>query len=206
MKKSREIAIYILALLLTIEVLVALELHRKDEAAIQTLTQQNIALQDRVDEKQKEINELNGSIKEADKALIEQSKLIRKLFDELGYGLEETTDRGKERLIKLGEYTVTAYCSCQKCCGEYAYNRPSGKVYGAAGVELTPGVSVAGWLPFGSHIIIEGQEYIVQDRTAEWIRDKYKGRIIDIYFSDHATALEWGKQKHEVWLVEEGAV
>ena len=39
--------------------------------------------------------------------------------------------------VLLGSFRITAYCSCEKCCGEWAKNRPNGIVYGAAGVELT---------------------------------------------------------------------
>lgn len=114
---------------------------------------------------------------------------------------EEKTNRGGDRLTSLGIMDATAYCSCEKCCGEYAKNRPDGKVYGAAGVELTPGISVAGWLPLGTQIMIDGHEYIVQDRTAKWVKEKYDGRIIDIYFDDHEAALEWGRQKKEIFEV-----
>ena len=37
-------------------------------------------------------------------------------------------------------FRVTAYCACEKCCGEWAKNRPNGVVYGAAGIELVAGV------------------------------------------------------------------
>ena len=38
--------------------------------------------------------------------------------------------------VCLGEYRITAYCACEKCCGEWAKNRPGGIVVGAAGIEL----------------------------------------------------------------------
>ena len=51
-----------------------------------------------------------------------------------------------QHLEYIGEYTVTAYCSCEQCCGIWALNRPLNEqgqpiVYGAAGVELTSGYS-----------------------------------------------------------------
>ena len=42
----------------------------------------------------------------------------------------------------LGEFRITAYCSCEICCGKWAENRPDGIVYGASGEELVAGVSV----------------------------------------------------------------
>ena len=83
--------------------------------------------------------------------------------------------------VLLGSFRVTAYCSCEKCCGEWAMNRPNGIVYGAAGVELKAGVSCASPLPLGTVVEVEGLgEYIVQDRPAQWVIDKYGENQIDI--------------------------
>ena len=104
-------------------------------------------------------------------------------------------------LESLGEYRITAYCACEICCGEWALNRPNGIVYGAAGVELEAGVSCASPLPFGTVVEIEGLgEYVVQDRTAQWVVDKYGENLIDIYFDDHEAAKEFGLQYHNVYL------
>jgi 3D (Asp-Asp-Asp) domain-containing protein len=101
-------------------------------------------------------------------------------------------------------YTITAYCSCEKCCGEWAKDRPNGIVIGAWGKELTPEYSVASPLPFGTRIHIEGLGiYEVQDRTSTWVADKYNGKIIDIYMGDdYQAALEFGKQVREVEIVD----
>jgi hypothetical protein len=125
----------------------------------------------------------------------------RKLRDELR---EKNESRGGERgsvLTSLGAYTLTAYCGCEKCCGKYARNRPGGIVRGATGIELQEGVSVAAPLPIGTVLLINGHKYIVQDRTAGWIVDRYDGRIIDIYYLDHEAAKIFGKQQAEVFSV-----
>lgn len=92
---------------------------------------------------------------------------------------------------------ITAYCSCQQCCGEWANARPVDEdgnpiVYGASGKELTPGVSVACSLPYGTEIMIDGLPgtYIVEDRTAEWVQDKYNGMTVDIYMDSHEACYE----------------
>jgi len=101
----------------------------------------------------------------------------------------------------LGTYRITAYCSCEKCCGKWAENRPNGIVYGASGEELVAGVSCASTLPFGTVIEIEGLgEYTVQDRTASWVVEKYGENLIDIYFDDHEAACEFGLQYLNVYL------
>ena len=100
-------------------------------------------------------------------------------------------------------YTITAYCSCEICCGEWATKRNGGPVVGAYGVELTPNYSVAAPLPFGTKLKIDGKTYAVQDTTASWIVDRYAGRIIDIYVGDsHEDALKWGKVELEVTILD----
>lgn len=105
--------------------------------------------------------------------------------------------------VLLGTYRITAYCSCEKCCGEWAKNRPGGIVYGAAGVELKPGISCASPLPFGTVVEIEGLgEYTVQDRMAAWVVEKYGENLIDIYFTDHEAACDFGLQYLKVYQKE----
>lgn len=102
----------------------------------------------------------------------------------------------------LGNYRVTAYCSCEKCCGEWANNRPDGIVKGAAGIELKAGISVASPLPFGTRVYIEGYgEYVVQDRTAAWVAEKYNDKIVDIYFDNHEAACDFGLQYLDVYKI-----
>ena len=103
-------------------------------------------------------------------------------------------------------YTVTAYCSCSKCCGEWANNRPNDIVIGAWGKELIAEYSVASPLQFGTKVKIDGMTYEVMDRTATWIADKYNGKVIDIYFGSdeeaHERALNFGRQQLEVTILE----
>lgn len=104
----------------------------------------------------------------------------------------------------LGEFRITAYCSCEKCCGEWAKNRPDGIVYGASGEELVAGISCASPLPFETVVEIEGLgEYVVQDRTAAWVVEKYGEQQIDIYFDSHEAACEFGLKYLNVYLKEE---
>lgn len=106
-------------------------------------------------------------------------------------------------LESLGEYRITAYCPCEICCGIWAKNRPGGIVYGAAGIELQEGYSVAApGLPFGTILYIEGLgEYVVEDRPASWVAEKYDDKIVDIYFNSHEDAKAFGLQHKEVFIV-----
>lgn len=102
----------------------------------------------------------------------------------------------------LGTCRVTAYCSCEKCCGKWALNRPNGIVYGAEGTELIAGVSCASPLPFGTILEIEGLgQYVVQDRIAQWVLDKHGDNCVDIYFDNHEEAREFALQYLNVKVV-----
>lgn len=112
----------------------------------------------------------------------------------------------KFTLEKLGEFTLTAYCSCEKCCGEYALNRPTDEngneiVKTASGAIAKPNYTIAAdtnVLPFGTKIRINGHTYEVQDRGGA-----IKGNRIDIYFADHESARKFGRQKKTIFLVKE---
>ena len=104
----------------------------------------------------------------------------------------------------LGEFKLTAYCSCEKCCGKRALNRPkdeSGKdiVYGSTGEVLIAGTSIAvdpSVIPYGSQVEINGNTYTAHDTGGA-----IKGNRIDVYFDNHQDALNFGVQCEEVFLI-----
>ena len=110
--------------------------------------------------------------------------------------------------ISLGEFHVTAYCSCEICCDHYALDRPKDEygneiVKGSIGQVLTPEYSIAvdpTVIPYGTKVYFDGKEHLAQD-----CGETIKGNHIDLYFSDHQTAREWGNDHYfEVFvLVEE---
>ena len=116
----------------------------------------------------------------------------------------EPTEPAEPEAVSLGVCRITAYCACEKCCGEWAKNRPDGIGYGAAGIELIAGVSCASPWPVGTVVEIEGMgEYTVQDRPAQWVIDKYGKNQFDIYFDDHEAARAFGLQYLTVTVKEE---
>ena len=110
----------------------------------------------------------------------------------------EVEDVEVQELVSLGNYKITAYCSCSKCCGSWANNRPNGVVVGSTGEELIADYSIAvdpKVIPYGSIVEINGKEYKAMDCGGA-----IKGNRIDIYMNSHQDALVWGVQKHEVFL------
>ena len=106
---------------------------------------------------------------------------------------EETTEAAPQKtFIYLGEYKTTAYCACSKCCGEWADGIT------ASGAPAVEGVTVAvdpDVIPFGTTLVIAGQEYKAQDSGSA-----IKGNVIDIYFKDHQEALNYGVQMHDIYI------
>lgn len=113
----------------------------------------------------------------------------------------ETFDNDK---IYLGEFSLTAYCPCEKCCGEYGVNRPIDEngdliVYGAYGERLEAGVSIAAdpdVIGFNQEVYIDGAVYKAHDTGGN-----IKGNQIDIYMADHDEAVEFGVQYADVYLI-----
>ena len=89
-------------------------------------------------------------------------------------------------------FKVTAYCSCAKCCG-----KTTGIT--ASGTKATAGRTVAasGQFAFGTKLIINGQEYTVEDRGGA-----IQGNRIDVYMNSHAEALAWGVKYLPVQVAE----
>lgn len=97
-------------------------------------------------------------------------------------------------------WRITAYCSCEKCCGKWAAGRTT--VTGAGGVELKAGTHCAAPLPFGTVVEIDGVgTYEVQDRTSTKYAKKHGGRVVDIYFDDHEAARCFGWRYAEVTVI-----
>lgn len=106
--------------------------------------------------------------------------------------------------VSLGEFRLTAYCSCELCCGKWALNRPIDEngdeiVYGAIGERLKEGYSIAvdpKVIPYRTEVIINGHTYKAQDCGGA-----IKGNRIDVYFEDHQAALSFGVQYAEVFIM-----
>lgn len=102
--------------------------------------------------------------------------------------------------INLGEFKLTAYCSCYECCGKNPGD--IGYKITKSGTVATEGRTVAvdpTVIPLGSRLIIDGHEYIAEDTGAV-----IKGNKIDVYIDDHHKALIFGRQDKEVILVTGG--
>lgn len=93
----------------------------------------------------------------------------------------------------LGEFKLTAYCPCAECNGKWV-----GELT-ASGTELTVGRTIAvdpDVIPLGSIVDINGFQYVAEDTGSA-----IKGNRIDILFSNHAEALDFGVQYAPVSII-----
>lgn len=106
----------------------------------------------------------------------------------------QTTSRSMNQVRKIksdngdfvGYFTLTYYCSCSKCCG-----KTNGIT--AWGTKATAGKTIAtsSKFAFGTKLIINGHEYIVEDRGGA-----IQGNKIDIFVNSHSEALQLGVKKN----------
>ena len=97
------------------------------------------------------------------------------------------TQPPERTLVSLGEYRISAYCPCEKCC-----LKSDGIT--ASGTQATAGRTAAmNGVPFGTKIVIDGHEYTIEDRGGG-----LGSKIIDIYFDTHEEALNSG-----LWVMRE---
>lgn len=99
-----------------------------------------------------------------------------------------------ESRVYLGNFKITHYCACTKCCGKNAQGiTASGKrVEENKTIAVDPSV-----IKLGSKVFIDGYGYMEAQDTGSAI----KGNIIDVYVADHQEALNLGVVYKDVWLV-----
>lgn len=98
-------------------------------------------------------------------------------------------------------FKITAYCSCQKCCGKL----PSDPAFGfmANGKKAEYGYVACNWLPFGTLVDIEGYGiFIVGDRGAKSLFGDKKNKIkhLDMYIPWHDGAKDFGVKYKKVTI------
>lgn len=98
-------------------------------------------------------------------------------------------------------FNITAYCSCQLCCGSYSPEVRGGEAHTATGTVPQEGRTIAvdpGVIPYGTQIYIEG----MGTYTAEDCGGSINGNHIDIYFETHEAAIAFGSRRLYVSIVQ----
>lgn len=98
----------------------------------------------------------------------------------------------EQDLIPMGDFKLTAYCSCSECSGPWG-------LLTATGTHAVEGRTVAvdpSVIAYGTRILIDGDVYVAEDCGGH-----VKGDHIDIFLDDHDRVDRFGIKHREVWLI-----
>lgn len=87
----------------------------------------------------------------------------------------------------IGEFVLTGYCGCAKCCGRAGAKTASGTTPKAKHTIATD----TRVIPFGTEIVIDGIVYEAEDTGSA-----IKGYKIDVFFDSHSEALDFGVKRN----------
>ena len=113
-----------------------------------------------------------------------------------GYVLDERLLSATDYARQSGApilFSITAYCSCKKCCGNYSPEVRGGIPHTATGTVPQQGRTIAvdpSVIPYGSRVTIEGVGTFIAEDCGGGIR----GNRIDMYFESHEDAVQWGRK------------
>lgn len=99
--------------------------------------------------------------------------------------------------VFLGEYTLTAYCACSRCCGVWANG------YTATGTLATEGRTIAvdpKSIPYGTRVLLIWPDGTQHSYIAEDCGGGVNGNHIDVFFNDHQAACVFGVQSAMAYL------
>lgn len=113
-------------------------------------------------------------------------------FSWLGVKDVEASERN---LRSLGTFKITWYCPCRQCSGKWDHQTSSG-AYATEGRTVAADPKV---LKAGSHVLINGHEYVVEDTGGGVI-----GNHVDIFNELHSVCLDdaHGEKYWEVFIIE----
>ena len=101
--------------------------------------------------------------------------------------------------VFLGEYTLTAYCPCTRCCGKSDGITATGTL-AAEGRTIAVDPRV---IPYGSHVLLIWPDGTQRTYIAEDCGSGVTGNRIDVFFTDHETARIFGVQSAMAYLIKE---
>ena len=115
--------------------------------------------------------------------------------NKIGFDIAEKVEHEPSiETTNLGKFKISAYCHCVQCCGKTDGVTATGTTVQAnRTIAVDPRV-----IPLGSKVLIDGQEYVAEDTGGA-----IKGNRIDMYFSTHQEALNFGIQYKDITIVKE---
>lgn len=97
-----------------------------------------------------------------------------------------------EKLISMGEFRISYYCSCEECsCGWGTQTSTGNHCEEGRTIAVDPDV-----IAYGTRVKIGNNVYVAED-----CGEAIKGDAIDIYLDDHERTERLGIQYKKVWLI-----
>ena len=204
------------AILIVLIGFIALLIYSEREKTNELVNIRSNNLTENIEENQNILNDLekriedlekqNEELKQKDNELNQKNEELEKTIEKLKISKVETktqvTSRSGSTISRQSTVAkstsewktavVTAYCGCTKCCG-----KATGKT--ASGTQAAAGRTIAAssQYAFGTKIEIEGYgTYTVEDRGGA-----IQGNKIDMYFSSHKEALNFGKKTLSIRVI-----
>ena len=109
--------------------------------------------------------------------------------------VEEILDEKHDEKLLLGDFTITAYCPCEKCCPGTSDGITYSETIATEGRTLAVDPEV---ISLGSIVEVNGVNYVAEDTGGA-----IKGNHVELFFNDHNEALKWGRQSLPVYMIEE---
>ena len=110
----------------------------------------------------------------------------------------------EEPLQYIGEFLITHYCACERCCGKSEDDPWYGIT--ATGTVATEGRTIAvdpDVIPYGSRVAV----FYDDGRTVEYVAEDCGGAIdgleVDVFIADHDRAWVLGVKSGSVYIVNE---
>lgn len=116
----------------------------------------------------------------------------------------QVTEPEELPLSYLGEFRITHYCACKKCCGK----DPSHPAYGitATSTVATEGRTIAvdpSVIPYGSEVAVFYDDGRICRYIAEDCGGAIDGLEVDVFIADHDRAWNLGVKSGSVYIVNE---
>ena len=110
------------------------------------------------------------------------------------YGI--TTDSTRETVTET-KVVTSGYCNCSICCGQWSGGPTASGAMPTANHTIAVDASNP-FVPMGTHVIMNGVEYVVED-TGAFAR---YGVQFDVYYDNHAAASAHGHQTWEAYIAD----
>jgi len=112
------------------------------------------------------------------------------------------TPQTPEEPVYMGEFVISHYCACVRCCGKSEDDPWYGVT--ATGTRATEGRTVAvdpDVIPYGSEVIVYYEDGSIASYIAEDCGGAIRGNRLDLYMEDHGKAWEAGLKAGSVYIL-----